>query len=280
MDQWKQVLWKSLGFEKFGEFCTKFYIQFFQTFLFMVYEDFYAYKSGVYYYVYGKPRGAHAVKVIIFQYKNSTNVLLTKRSEKLRSHPGETAFPGGKQDPEDTDELACALRETNEEIGIDKSLLNALDIKMCKQISKHGILVTPVIFELDKSVVDCLPAPGVPFNENNKFFTMNFDEVDCVFHLPLDVFLKKSYLKKCYWWEWDNLEGVGIHYTYFNFSSRFQYCPVVSGLTAHIITVFTTKILDIEPNWRDQTEATNYNTTDPELFSRRLLQNYITSKFI
>lgn len=31
---------------------------------FMVYEDFYAYKGGVYYYVYGKPRGAHAVKVL------------------------------------------------------------------------------------------------------------------------------------------------------------------------------------------------------------------------
>ena len=41
---------------------------------FMVYEDFYAYKEGVYYYVYGKPRGAHAVKVIGWGYDESSGM--------------------------------------------------------------------------------------------------------------------------------------------------------------------------------------------------------------
>merc|ERR1712150_159908 len=102
---------------------------------------------------------------------------------------------------------------------------------MCKQISKHGILVTPVVFELDKKVVECLPAPGVPFNENlvaGDYFKINSDEVDCVFHLPLDVFLRKSYLKHAKWWEWEN--DLGIDYIYFKFDSRFVNCPVVSGL--------------------------------------------------
>ena len=71
-----------------------------------------------------KFRAKASVAVILFQYQNSINVLLTKRSETLRSHPGETAFPGGKQDPEDSQnsdfdsEVTCALREMNEEIGL------------------------------------------------------------------------------------------------------------------------------------------------------------------
>jgi 8-oxo-dGTP pyrophosphatase MutT (NUDIX family) len=48
------------------------------------------------------------------------HILLTRRSQHLRSHPGEVCFPGGKQDPEDHhDDLVTALRETKEEVGLD-----------------------------------------------------------------------------------------------------------------------------------------------------------------
>jgi 8-oxo-dGTP pyrophosphatase MutT (NUDIX family) len=45
-------------------------------------------------------------------------VVLTRRREDLRRHPGEIAFPGGRQGPEDADLCATALREAEEEIGL------------------------------------------------------------------------------------------------------------------------------------------------------------------
>ena len=46
------------------------------------------------------------------------SVVLTRRREDLRRHPGEISFPGGRQDPEDASLCATALREAQEEIGL------------------------------------------------------------------------------------------------------------------------------------------------------------------
>lgn len=46
-------------------------------------------------------------------------IVLTKRSSRLKHHPGQIAFPGGKVDAGDTDVVAAALREAHEEIGLD-----------------------------------------------------------------------------------------------------------------------------------------------------------------
>ena len=57
------------------------------------------------------------------------SVVLTRRREDLRRHPGEISFPGGRQDPEDADLCATALREAHEEIGLEPGgveLLGAL----------------------------------------------------------------------------------------------------------------------------------------------------------
>ena len=58
-----------------------------------------------------------AVLVVLWGSNDDPKVILTQRSEHLKSHAGEVAFPGGKWDPEDTDLLQTALRETFEEIG-------------------------------------------------------------------------------------------------------------------------------------------------------------------
>jgi 8-oxo-dGTP pyrophosphatase MutT (NUDIX family) len=47
------------------------------------------------------------------------HVVLTKRREDMRRHPGEVSFPGGRQDDDETDLRLTALREAREEIGLD-----------------------------------------------------------------------------------------------------------------------------------------------------------------
>ncbi len=48
-------------------------------------------------------------------------VILTERPETMANHPGQVAFPGGKVDPTDHDEVTAALREAHEEIGLPPS---------------------------------------------------------------------------------------------------------------------------------------------------------------
>lgn len=49
------------------------------------------------------------------------SIMLTERAHTLRSHPGQVSFPGGRAEPFDTDLTATALRETEEEVGVEPS---------------------------------------------------------------------------------------------------------------------------------------------------------------
>jgi 8-oxo-dGTP pyrophosphatase MutT (NUDIX family) len=59
------------------------------------------------------------VLVPLFLTGAEPHVVLTRRRDDLRRHAGEISFPGGRQDPEDADLCATALREAHEEIGLD-----------------------------------------------------------------------------------------------------------------------------------------------------------------
>lgn len=70
-----------------------------------------------------------AVLIPVVERDGHLSLLLTKRSAKLRYHPGQISFPGGKVEPSDTDMLSAALREAEEEIGLadaEVELLGAL----------------------------------------------------------------------------------------------------------------------------------------------------------
>ena len=54
------------------------------------------------------------------------HVLFTKRSEDLADHPGQMSFPGGGREPEDRNLLATALREADEEVGLDPGEVNVV----------------------------------------------------------------------------------------------------------------------------------------------------------
>ncbi|MFD2738386.1 CoA pyrophosphatase [Sulfitobacter aestuarii] len=71
-------------------------------------------------------------------------LLLTKRSSALRHHPGQIAFPGGKQDGGDVDVIAAALREAEEEIGLPRDRVEVLGTLPSHE-TVTGFQVTPVI---------------------------------------------------------------------------------------------------------------------------------------
>lgn len=71
-------------------------------------------------------------------------LLLTKRSSRLKHHPGQIAFPGGKVDPGDADAVAAALREAREEVGLDPANVEILGTLPAHE-TVTGFSVTPVL---------------------------------------------------------------------------------------------------------------------------------------
>ena len=101
------------------------------------------------------PERRASVLIPLLEREGQTLLLLTKRSEKLRSHSGQVSFPGGKQDEQDQSSLETALREAREEIGLESKsvrILGCLD----QIISLHFYLVTPFVFFLIYLLIDCL----------------------------------------------------------------------------------------------------------------------------
>ena len=61
-----------------------------------------------------------AVLVPLVEHDNGLTVLLTKRTDHLHHHAGQISFPGGRVEDDDLDVVDTALRETEEEIGLDR----------------------------------------------------------------------------------------------------------------------------------------------------------------
>lgn len=129
-----------------------------------------------------------AVLVILFRFRYRFHILLTIRSFKMNSFPGELCFPGGKFDEnfdrtfEDT-----ALREAEEEINLKKDNVKVI-CQLCPFVSPIGHYIVPVLCILKHS------------NEqaNDKFedtmevvknLSHNPDEVESIFWVPFDYFL-------------------------------------------------------------------------------------------
>lgn len=87
-----------------------------------------------------------------------TRVFLTKRSSKLKHHPGQIAFPGGKQDEGDSDVIAAALREAHEEVGLPLADVDVLGV-LPPHETVTGFLVTPVVGWINRRFRP-IPEPG------------------------------------------------------------------------------------------------------------------------
>lgn len=89
-----------------------------------------------------------AVLAPVIRRSSDLSLLLTVRSQALRSHKGQISFPGGGSDAQDADAVATALREAQEEIGLAPAQVEVLGfLDDYPTISRY--LVTPVVGLID-----------------------------------------------------------------------------------------------------------------------------------
>lgn len=96
------------------------------------------------------------------------NLILTKRAAHLKNHPGQIAFAGGRMDDTDSDLAFTALREAQEEIGLDPACVTVLGELPCHE-TVTNYSVTPIVAMVPAGL-SFTPEPG---------------EVDEVFTVPL-----------------------------------------------------------------------------------------------
>jgi 8-oxo-dGTP pyrophosphatase MutT (NUDIX family) len=135
--------------------------------------------------------------------------LLTQRAQHLPDHPGQVSFPGGKIDKTDADPRASALREAEEEIGLDRAHvepLGYLDLYM----TTLGYRIVPVIARVK---------PGFALS-------LNASEVDATFEVPLAYLMDQNNVQR-HSRDW---QGMTRHYYAFTFGEHY-----IWGVTAGIL---------------------------------------------
>jgi 8-oxo-dGTP pyrophosphatase MutT (NUDIX family) len=86
-----------------------------------------------------------AVLVPLLRHDGQLHLLYTRRSDRLASHRGEVAFPGGRFDRRDQHLLAAALREAHEEVGIEPQAVDVLGSFEGRRTHSTDIMVTPFV---------------------------------------------------------------------------------------------------------------------------------------
>ena len=99
--------------------------------------------------LFSRPPVPAAVLVPIVDRPEGLAVLFTQRSSRLPHHPGQISFPGGRLEDSDADAVAAALRETEEEIGLHRSLVRVAGFLPDHLVPVSGYRVTPVVSFVD-----------------------------------------------------------------------------------------------------------------------------------
>ncbi|PHS17555.1 MAG: coenzyme A pyrophosphatase [Kangiella sp.] len=120
---------------------------------------------------------ASVLITLVKQSDNQWHVILTKRAKHLKNHAGEICFPGGKFEDTDENLQQTALRETQEEIGLEHIDLKIIG-KLPEQITISQYYVTPYVAVLDRQ-------NGL----NIRNLSIDKNEVEEVFTVPLNYLI-------------------------------------------------------------------------------------------
>src|SRR5271155_2329305 len=85
-----------------------------------------------------------AVLVPLIDHADGMTVLLTQRTAHLSAHAGQISFPGGRIEPDDKDEVAAALRETEEEVGLPRERVTVIG-RLDTYVTGTGFEITPIV---------------------------------------------------------------------------------------------------------------------------------------
>lgn len=160
-----------------------------------------------------------AVMMLFFEKNNRPHVLLQLRTDRVSTHKGQVSMPGGSFDSTDRDLLHTALRETNEETGIDPSLIEVIG-EFDEYISIMGFQVNVFTGALNSEVE----------------YKACDDETEQILEVPFSLFYNEEYYK-C---EKLTHEGREFDVYYYDFNGI-----TVWGMTARILTDFSRKICKI-----------------------------------
>jgi 8-oxo-dGTP pyrophosphatase MutT (NUDIX family) len=117
-------------------------------------------------------KAAAVAVVVLDDPTRGPGVLLTRRTSRLRDHPGQFALPGGSVDPGE-DVVTAARRELDEELGLDlpeAAVLGLLD----EYPTRSGFVITPVVLTASGAVADLTPSP----DEVARLYHVTLDELD------------------------------------------------------------------------------------------------------
>lgn len=129
----------------------------------------------------------HASVLMPIVVRNTPTVLLTQRALHLSTHSGQIAFPGGKVDVDDADASATALREAQEELGLDPGLVQVLGV-LPHYVTGSAFIITPVVGLVESHYSLC----------------PNGGEVADVFEVPLEFLMNPAHHRR-HAFEWQGI---------------------------------------------------------------------------
>jgi 8-oxo-dGTP pyrophosphatase MutT (NUDIX family) len=119
-----------------------------------------------------------AVLMLFGEGEHGPDLLLTERAHHMRSHPGQVSFPGGKVDETDESPVAAALREAEEEVGLDPRGVDVLATLPELWLPPSNFAVTPVL---------------AWWREESPVGVVDPDEVHAVLRVPVDELLDPAH---------------------------------------------------------------------------------------
>ncbi len=127
----------------------------------------------------GRPWVDAAVLVLTFEKNGEGHLVLNKRTEEVLHHKGQVCFPGGMRDAEDKSLWETALRETQEELGVDPERVTLVR-ELGQQYTPTGYRVTPYLARLKNA---------------EEAWKTNPNEIAEVFSVPFSFFRNRENLK-------------------------------------------------------------------------------------